>query len=334
MLHNPDLDKYITKHVIECLYIMEGYKNGAKETLEPSGAKTWTTYYGITAGALDNIKRLNKDEFNVPEELLNATVKSLTKKQAREVAYYNAAYLTKYLDNQFENKESFSDLDINMRSAILSALWTGGHTKLKKSYDEDAPGSLLRAIETQDRENIARALISNADGSIMKNPNGGKTDGLKNRYYAAIRLMYNPNEMLNDEARKDELYNKWSNEPTSTNIVNCLNTIQRANIGFNTEQKYACDMNSFIGSKEAQDEVFEQNATTDIPKQENTQEDGFLVKFTNALKNLFTNTNQTEQEPAPEFVPYENMVGDDGRKIFEEVNGVRNVERNPNNNMQ
>ncbi len=325
-----DINKYISKKALDSLGAAEGHWKGVEgpKTSREKKKKVFTTFYGITKDGLASLKEFKKD-FNVviPERLLKHTMKTLTQEDAREIAGYIAAYNTKILDRDSNSGSAFSELDPYLKDAILVLQHTGGTRNLKNSYKNPAAvGSLMKAIDTKDRDKIARAIISKSDGTYMPNPiwsdpdkvgtpdKEGK-DGRYNRHYLAIKMIYDPSFVLTPE-NKDTYYGKWRREKTTDKIVRCLDSIDSAKGKVFEQQQQICQMTTVFENLPLKTEDKTQQVQKQEPSKEMVsvpkEEASFLDKF----KEFFTNFT----------------FGD--KKMQTNENEVNNGTGNENNNLQ
>lgn len=291
--HDAYLDLYMTEPVIQYIYTVEGHHKGAEMVPDSNGkTKTETTYYGITKHSLGDVQKAYADE--IPESIKKATVKTLTEEQAKEVAYYNARFLSERISSYMKkNPDAFMNLDVQDRAALLSVFWATGTTNLKKSYDEDSKGSILRVIENNgSKQDIIRALLSKEDGAPMADPKDDGKNGVRNRYYGAVKYMYDEDAGLSDRKTLDEARKRWAKYKTTTNILRCNDEYgqwkRRQNENDATYMN-ACVANLNTGKKENASEP-----QTKPVENEPADSISLFTKFTNAMKNLFTNTNGDE----------------------------------------
>lgn len=291
--HDAYLDLYMTEPIIQYIYTVEGHHNGAEMVPDSNGkTKTETTYYGITKHSLGDVQKAYADE--IPESIKKATVKTLTEEQAKEVAYYNARFLSERISSYMKkNPDAFMNLDVQDRAALLSVFWATGTTNLKKSYDEDSKGSILRVIENNgSKQDIIRALLSKEDGTPMADPKDDGKNGVRNRYYGAVKYMYDEDAGLSDRKTLDEARKRWAKYKTTTNILRCNDEYgqwkRRQNENDATYMN-ACVANLNTGKKENASEP-----QTKPVENEPADNISLFTKFTNAMKNLFTNTNGDE----------------------------------------
>lgn len=291
--HDAYLDLYMTEPIIQYIYTVEGHHKGAEMVPDSNGkTKTETTYYGITKHSLGDVQKAYADE--IPESIKKATVKTLTEEQAKEVAYYNARFLSERISSYMKkNPDAFMNLDVQDRAALLSVFWATGTTNLKKSYDEDSKGSILRVIENNgSKQDIIRALLSKEDGTPMADPKDDGKNGVRNRYYGAVKYMYDEDAGLSDRKTLDEARKRWAKYKTTTNILRCNDEYgqwkRRQNENDATYMN-ACVANLNTGKKENASEP-----QTKPVENEPADSISLFTKFTNAMKNLFTNTNGDE----------------------------------------
>lgn len=291
--HDAYLDLYMTEPVIQYIYTVEGHHKGAEMVPDSNGkTKTETTYYGITKHSLGDVQKAYADE--IPESIKKATVKTLTEEQAKEVAYYNARFLSERISSYMKkNPDAFMNLDVQDRAALLSVFWATGTTNLKKSYDEDSKGSILRVIENNgSKQDVIRALLSKEDGTPMADPKDDGKNGVRNRYYGAVKYMYDEDAGLSDRKTLDEARKRWAKYKTTTNILRCNDEYgqwkRRQNENDATYMN-ACVANLNTGKKENAPEP-----QTKPVENEPADSISLFTKFTNAMKNLFTNTNGDE----------------------------------------
>ena len=289
--HDAFLDLYMTRPVLQYIYNVEGHHKGAEMVPDSNGkTKTETTYYGITKYSLGDIQKEYADE--LPESLKKATVKSLTQSQAKEVAYYNARFLSERLSRYMKNQDAFMNLDVNVRSALLSIFWATGTTNLKKSYDDNSKGSILRVIENGGTtEDIVRALLSDANGKPMSDPKDDGRNGIRNRYYGGIKYIYNEDAGLDDRKTLDEARKRWAKYKTTTNILRCNDEYaQWKRVQNENDATY---MNACVANLETQKKENKEPKPT-VSEQPEAKDTNLFTKFTNAMKNLFTDTNGEE----------------------------------------
>ena len=290
--HNAYLDMYMTEPVIQYIYTVEGHYKGAEMVPDSNGkTKTETTYYGITKYSLGDVQKAYADE--IPESIKKATVKSLTQEQAKEVAYYNARFLSERLSSYLKNNpEAFMNLDVQDRSALLSVFWATGTTNLKKSYDDDSKGSILRVIENGGtKQDIIRALLSKEDGTPMADPKDDGKNGVRNRYYGAVKYMYDEDAGLSDRVALDDARQRWAKYKTTTNILRCNDEYaQWKRVQNENDATY---MNACVANLETPKKENKEPKPT-VSEQPEAKDVNLFTKFTNAMKNLFTDTNGAE----------------------------------------
>lgn len=299
---------YITPQALDALYVLEGHSKGVETPKKNDGKQDKpTTYYGMTDTGLNRIRELaRKKDINIPLPawLEKATIKGLTKEQAREAAGYLAACNTKLLDNCYnDGNYNFSRLPKEWRSAILTLAHTGGvNSWIKSLSDPKAIGSTLQAIKTGDRELIARSLMSKADGSLMDEPHNSPKRGRINRILSAVKLLYDTQaNTFKDEKSRDAAYKRWGdNKFTVMNVNNHLANIYHAN--FLTKQQEDNMRQMAIGNKwyPPQEETPEPNNLTESNAIGQAQSEGLLTKLTNKAKNLFTNSEEKQNANNPD----------------------------------
>lgn len=299
--YKVDPSLYISEAALDAIYALEGYEKGAEMT------DKLTTYYGITDNGLAQLKELKKNYYvDVPQELLTATVKGLTKEQAREVTKYIAVHNSMRINEHFGENNTFMNLPLHIRSAVLTDYHRGGVPSIADSWkDPDKPGSIMKAFETGSREKIALALISNADGSIIKYKNDEK-NGQRNRHLAAVRLMYDTeNNSFPDKKTAQAVYGEWQNKPGYIpSVANTLNLLDK-DLTNRRERGESEMVHAYYGvSNEDEMKNKSEEASKLHPKpvkEEPEKDENYTIyqkafkavsDFTNSMKNLFTNNQE------------------------------------------
>lgn len=298
-----DPSDFISDAALEAIDALEGHpKDGVDNNGRP------TNSYGVTNNGLAQLKELNKNfHVYVPKELLTTPREKLTREQCKQVASYVAVHNSLQIDAHFGDQHTFLNLPLHIRSAVLTDYHTGGTPHIADSWkDPNAVGSIMKAFETGSREKIALALISNADGSIIKYKND-KQNGKRNRHLAAVRLMYDTdNKSFPDRNTADKVKGKWQNQPGYIDSV--AGTLRSLDADFTARRERGENamMHSYYGvtdkenkqekSKKAVASMQKEPTLPEIqPVQDLTIFDKFgqaLSDFTNGLKNLFTNTKE------------------------------------------
>lgn len=312
---------YISEQALDAIYVLEGHFKGAETPSRADGKKDpTTTYYGITENGLSQVRSLSRKGVKVPSELLKANVKSLTKDQARDAAGYIAMHNTMTMDDAYGDDAPgyFSQLPLSWRSAILTVQHTGGTNKLKDSLnDPNAKGSLLKAIKTGDREQIATALISKSDGSLMDEPAGSNNRGRINRILAGVKLMYDTdNNTFKDVKSRDEAFNRWKKNPNTVKMV--ADNLQ--NIYRGTVAKRNDDYNMRSLAKASKQTIQPQNNAVPVddenvnePVGQNPPKQGLLSKLTGGVKKLFTKEEVQPNAQRDTNVDLQQSTGATGR---------------------
>lgn len=305
---NPD--EYITENALESLGSAEGHWEGVTDpkTEREKKQKIFTTYYGVTKNGLDSLSRLKKRyKVYVPEHLLAHTVDTLNRKDAREIAKYLAVFNTFEFDDVSKSKNAFSSLPLGWRSALLTVYHTGGVRNLQGSYkDINAKGSLLKAIDSKNKEAIVRALISSSDGTVMENPgwsnpeNVGndsynERDGRLNRYFLGIKLMYDQDFTLTPED-KDKKYDEWRKQKTTDKVVACLDSIDEANGKIFEQQQQICYKTTVFqdlplgssGEEELNKKEQKEPVQEQMPKENKQEESNIMNDLYNSFKNMLS----------------------------------------------
>lgn len=326
---NEIIGTYITQTAFNALGALENHEEdvvSGPKTKKEKKNKIETTHYGITNNGLDSFKRLSKKfDVDIPKELNVSDVSKLSGENAKRIALRLTALNTMQIDRNFldvtgYDTQSFSKLDLETRSALLTYFHTGQVESMKKTYGEK--GSIMSAIETGNTEAIAKALISKPDGTVMSDPNkvDGK-DGLRNRIYATIKMMYDPyNRDFGDRKYWDDKFVKWRNQPTTTNINSCLTSIQNADKLANEEIYKSCELQDAVINHTETENPGNMNLPKDIytglseEKEESMMQP--LINLYNGIKNIF-NKGQEEEEEQYNFVPPEEQIDDMGQKFVE-----------------
>lgn len=295
-----DPRNFISDAALEAIDSLEGHFGDEKDN---EGRPT--TWYGVTNNGLAQLKELNKNfHVYVPKELLTTPREKLTKEQCKQVAAYVAVHNSLQIDAHFKGDNTFLNLPLHIRSAVLVDYHTGGVPHIADSWkDPNAVGSIMKAFETGSREKIALALISNSDGSIIEYKNDNK-NGQRNRHLAAIRLMYDTeNKSFPDKAIADDEKAKWQHQPGYINSV--ANTLKALDRDFTARQergenaltcayygvKDKTELNNKIQAQENMDKA------VDAASKENTFTKGLeqvFSDFTNGIKNLFTKNKEAQ----------------------------------------
>jgi len=298
--------EYITPQALDALYVLEGHKDGPSQPKSYKGKKdSTTTYYGMTDAGLNTIRsHSGPNNFNIalPEWMKKASAKSLTKEQAREAAGLLAAVHEMQMDAKFMEKDGhkyFHDMPLEWRSAVQVLAHSNGVNGWIQSYDEDNPGSIMKAMKTGSREVVARAMMSKGDGSLMEEPHISKKSGRVNRILSSVKLMYDTKaNTFKDEKSKDEAFKRWTKNPhTVFNVQNHLNNIYQwdmSNRDTMDLRRRAANQQLAVPTTEDQKQL--DNTTVQAPVAENKpQKEGIFYRLYKRGKNLFTNSNEVEQ---------------------------------------
>lgn len=321
---------YITETAFNALGVLENHEEdvvSGPKTKKEKKNKVETTHYGITNNGLDSFKRLSKKfDIEIPKELNVSDVNKLSGENAKRIALRLMALNTMQIDRNFldvtgYDTQSFSKLDLETRSALLTYFHTGQVESMKNTYGDK--GSIMSAIETGNKEAIAKALISKPDGTIMSDPNklDGK-DGIRNRIYATIKMMYYPyNKEFGTRKYWDDKFVKWRNQQTTTNINSCLTSIQNADKLANEEIYKSCELQDVIISPEETENPGNMNLPKDMyhgvgsEKEQSASMMQQLINLYNGIKNIFNKGQEDEEQY--NFVPPEEQIDDMGQKFVE-----------------
>ena len=258
------------------------------------GPKTkGTNLYGITQAGLDGLETLtNRYNVKVPDWIIGADAMKLTEEQCREVTGYIAALNTRLVDT-FSKTNNFSTLPLETKTGFLTYLHNEGPYQLRKSFAKGMPGSFLKAVQTGNPYEMGVALMSNADGTPLKN------DGFARRKMIALMAIGNKNYTFDINQERDlDIRRKQPGfyEETQKRARRLANDwyVPRQEI----QERYQNPM-QWLKSTKTQDELKSQEQVD----QEKAQQDTSIfqkaynlgVDFTNGLKKLFTNTNEESQ---------------------------------------
>lgn len=328
---NEIIGTYITETAFNALGALENHEEdvvSGPKTKKEKKNDIKTTHYGITNNGLDSFKRLSKKfDIEIPKELDVSDVNKLSGDKAKRIALRLTALNTMQIDRNFldvtgYDTQYFSRLDLETRSALLTYFHTGQVESMKNTYGEK--GSVMSAIETGNKEAIGIALMSRPDGTLMLDPNkiDGK-DGQRNRIYATIKMMYDPyNQDFSKRDYWDSKFVKWRNQQTTTNLSQCLTSIQNANKLSNEEIYKSCELKYVaIPNIEEAENPGNMKLSKDVYTGLSTEEEdknGFLkplINLYNGLKNIFNNGKEKEENY--NFVPLDEQVDDRGEKFVE-----------------
>lgn len=301
-LREVDIQDYISQKGLNSIRSLEGHFSGVENGSIENDKNIKTTYYGITQNGIEGVKQLEK-KFNIkiPEYIKTAKVEDITEKQAREITGYHAVLLTEKI-NQAVNDDSFMNLTISERSALLAYLHsTGVDGMIKSSKNPSNKGSLINAIKTNNIYNIGKSLITKEDGSVMSELNEGNK-GMKNRILATLSMMFDPDASFETVEDRDNMYNHYS---MTSNIVKNMNKC----LGLLSEVEGTDRMVDFYRGEDKRAQVCSEvridpvraatkqsleMASENKVQQEQKTEDSFMNQFVKTLKKLFTNNNEEQ----------------------------------------
>lgn len=297
-----DPSSFISEHGLRLIDNLEGHGDIGYKVVNGQG----TTYHGVTQEGLDGLKELTiKYSVKVPNDLVGADVKTITKEQAKTATQY-IAVLNTMLVNDFTETTNFQNWDQTARDAFLSYFHYNSPYKLRKSLNDDNPGSTLKAIKSNNPCRAAQTLLLNSDGTFYGEyvKADGKLDPYVKRAAAAILAMRNPDyEFDKEQARDTE--NRLKQPDFSKESVMRLGrmaddydkpTLVSALLG-------GCDDADIIdaskGNIPADEETTAQASQTEPvqtsapkPMFSNIDLKSAFTDFTNTIKNLFTNNQE------------------------------------------
>lgn len=298
---SKDYSNYISESALDAIYVMEGHFDGAKNPTGHNGKKEkLTTYYGITEDGLYDLRRLKSAySVDVPNDLLKADVKSLSEKQARDVAGYLAMYYTKEFDSQYDDGiPYFYNLPLNVRSGVLSVVMNGGLKAMKQAYKDNPKGcNVLNAAKTGSRENVGVALMCKNANQLMDEPYQSPKRGRVNRILAGIRLMYDTNNnSFKDVDSRDKVYDEWlKDKHVVQRYANHMRNIELANKVKQYQDDDIINTAAFYEDNPGTSAPMAEQTKSQAPREDQTKEKpGVITKLTNGVKKLFTNSNEQE----------------------------------------
>lgn len=282
---NPD--DYINSRGLEIIRVAEGHNKGYD-----AGSKT--TYYGITQAGIDGLEALQRVyKVKLPEWIRDAKVDKITEKQAKDLTKWNAMLNTKLIED-FSSSPNFSKLSLDTRSAFLTYFHNVSPYSMRKSFDENKPGSFLRAVRTGNPYLMGQALISRTDGSSL----GNIDDGYKRRAMMAVMAVGNKNFTMSVQQERDmdirfklpkfgdeahqrlgELSNNWFAYRKNSELM----------FAFPDDKDQTKEQKKPVKMQKPAEQVQQNN-----PAKKSTM-DTMIANLTNAMKNLFTNYKEDTQ---------------------------------------
>lgn len=277
-IKEEDPSNYINDRGLEIIRVAEGHLKGYD-------TKNKTTYYGITQAGIDGLEALQRVyKVRIPEWIRDAKVDKITEKQARELTKYNAMLNTKLIED-FASSPNFSKLSLDTRSAFLTYFHNVSPYSMRKSFEENKPGSFLRAVRTGNPYLMGQALISRGDGSSL----GDIDNGYKRRAMMTVMAIGNKDFTMSIQQERDmdirfklpkfgdeahqrlgELANNWFSYRKNSEVM----------FAFEDEKKQ---------QKQAPKQP--EPPVSNLP--EPSKNEGLLANLTKPIKNLFTNSEET-----------------------------------------
>ena len=286
-MKEEDPDNYINARGLEIIRVAEGHNKGYD-----AGSKT--TYYGITQAGIDGLEALQRVyKVKLPEWIRDAKVDKITEKQAKDLTKWNAMLNTKLIED-FSSSPNFTKLSLDTRSAFLTYFHNVSPYSMRKSFDENKPGSFLRAVRTGNPYLMGQSLISRADGSSL----GDINDGYKRRAMMAVMAVGNKDFTMSIQQERDmdirfklpkfgdeahqrlgELANNWFSYRKNSELM----------FAFPDKKEQPKEQKPVIKTQKP----IEQAPQVSIGKKGTM--DMMIANLTNAMKNLFTNYKEDTQ---------------------------------------
>lgn len=346
---------YITPEGLEAIRNIEGHT--IFEEVEFNGKKIMTGPYGITQKGLDALKTL-RDIYNVdvPEKLINAKLTELTTKECKDVAGYNAMLNTKMITNLVG--PNFEEWTREIRTGFLMAVHAAGIGTFMKGLEQESEGSFLYQTKmTGNPYKAGLALISDLEGKPLG------MNGITRRYLLGLIQAGNPTAIMD----KGELwyYDNQINENPKfyEDIINNMkesasiwDSSEANQVFLSTSYEYTFPFHAVhsieqsmafdgINDSEARSEHLKQAARLRAEQEEGVEEfnpdfgkkekDSGFIKLAKFFKKMLNNEEEEENTDDPyDFVPIEQMTGEDGEKLFTITEEENNGTGNENNNLQ
>ena len=125
----------------------------------------------------------------------------------------------------------------------------------------------------------------------MADPKDDGKNGVRNRYYGAVKYMYDEDAGLSDRSALDEARKRWAKYKTTTNILRCNDEYaQWKRVQNENDASY---MNACVANIETPKKENKEPKPT-VSEQTEAKDTNFFTKFTNAMKNLFNYTDGAE----------------------------------------
>lgn len=347
---------YITPEGLEAIRNIEGHTKF--ELAEYKGKKIMTGPYGVTQEGFDSLKTL-RDIYNVdvPDRLINTKLTDLTTEQCKDVAGYIAMLNTKMITNLVG--PNFETWTREIRTGFLMAVHAAGIGTFMKGLEEESEGSFLYQTKmTGNPYKAGLALISDLEGNPLE------MNSITRRYLLGLIQSGNPTAIMDKQElfHYDFLIN--NNPDFYEDIINSMKKsasswdLAESNQAFlatsyeyeypyhavhSMEQNLAMESGNGPEAKselaqkanEIRGNILDATKQYDpnFGKKKESKFNKLAKFFKNMLNGIESEDFEDEEEPY-DFVPIDQMTGEDGNKIFEITKEAQNGTGNENNNLQ
>jgi hypothetical protein len=250
--------------------------------------------YGLKQKDLDRIRELKtKYNLDIPSSITNGNVKNMSEELKRDAAGYLAICNTFDMDAAYgdDGDYFFRAMEPYDRSALLTLIH---HTGVKPWIDEyNNPASkqysLLETAKTGIREDMVKSLITKDDGSLVDWPLQDKEADKMISRLRAIKLMYDiGNDSFANDKALEQTYNRWAkSENLIEDIAGCIKAIADGSL----TNADAFDQETEEDWEAGPEEIGEPMAN--VAENNTNEKTGLLSKLTNKAKNLFTNSEES-----------------------------------------
>lgn len=347
---------YITPEGLEAIRNIEGHTKF--ELAEYKGKKIMTGPYGITQEGFDSLKTL-RDVYNVdvPEVLINTKLTDLTTEQCKDVAGYVAMLNTKMITNLVG--PNFEEWTREIRTGFLMAVHAAGIGTFIKGLEQESEGSFLYQTKmTGNPYKAGLALISDLEGKPLE------MDSITRRYLLGLIQSGNPTAIMdkqelfhydslinNNPAFYEDIINSMKKSADSWDFAESNQVFLATSYEYeypyhavhSIEQNLAMEGRdggvikgeSSKKATEIRDNILEATLqhNPDFGKEKKSKFNKLAKFFKNMFNGIESEDSEDEEEPY-DFVPTEQMTGEDGNKIFEITKEAQNGTGNENDNLQ
>lgn len=284
MINDKPYNDYITESCLDAIKTLDGAS------------------YGLKQKDLDRIRALKTQyHLDIPSSITSGQVSTMREADKRDAAGYLAICNTFDMDAAYGDDSDyfFQSMEQFDRSALLTLIHSTGPDKWIQQYKDQQTKqySLLNAIKTGNRENIVRALISKADGTLVDWPAKEQDKQSLLRSLSAVKLMYDiGNDSFANEQSKTKTYNRWEKDTDLIeNISGAIKAISEGDMANNEKYDDDAEIDWEAGPDSAVGSMIEE-ATSEEPqnREEKPNETSVLATLTKPIKKLFTNSEENQ----------------------------------------